>query len=145
MATAPQEFSVGQIVQYTGVYRCHQEVAHIAVCVSRLRTLRQTAPVAAVLLAAFWLGMLNSEVWFLLACLALLVACPAEEWWLASFPADFASGLGHGEETAIVFEGIVSAPGSFGYLGLMRRRVQVCRVLRCDRSRRRSCSRLPWC
>jgi hypothetical protein len=77
--------------------------------------------------------------------LVALLLAGAEEWWKPTFPPEFESGLIDGDESPIVFEGIVTAPGSFGYDRLTRRQVQIVRVLQFDPRRRRRCPYLPYC
>jgi len=120
---------VGQIATYRGVYRPYWEIAHIAVRVSQVRKLPRVAAAAGVLLLFLLLGVIGWTATLAAAGLLVVVALfPAEEWWAPQFPPDVDRRLLEGGVTPIEFDGIVSAPRWYGYMGLMRRTVDVIRV-----------------
>lgn len=128
----------GATATYVGVYRPHWEIAHIAVRVPRgrvsIRRLNFPVFFALAVLAGFVMNRVNlieaSVVVGLFAIVEFsLWMLPNEERWAPQFPAG--SDVGHDETGGpIEFEGVVSAPGSYGHKGMMRRQVEIVRVLR---------------
>jgi hypothetical protein len=121
---------VGQIARYEGTYRPHWEIGHIAVRVARVRKLLAGAVAGLGLFGAFWIGFCGPiEAAVLGGVLVLLLGTPAEEWWSPSFPPGYEGGL-EGEGGPIEFEGIVTRRGWYGHKGIMRRRVEIIRIIK---------------
>jgi hypothetical protein len=129
MAHSVQRPLVGQIARYEGVYRPHWEIGHIGIRVTRTRKLLGGAVPALGFLGAFWLGLIGPiEAAVFTGLLVGLAAMPAEEWWSPAFPPEFEGGLDD-EGGPIEFEGIVTERGRYGHKGVMRRRVEIVRIL----------------
>jgi hypothetical protein len=130
MVRSIQKPLVGKVARYEGVYRPHWEIGHIAVRVSRVRKLFSVAAGTMVLLAFFWLEFGGwVETLIMLGGLCLVAATPSEERWAPRFPPNFEGTLDDGD-TPIEFEGVVTVPGWYGHKGIMRRSVEIVRVLR---------------
>lgn len=129
IARSAQQPVPGRLARYAGVYRPDGGSGHIAVRVARVPTLLACAAAAAALALCGWFGILpwlEAGVFATLLCLVL--AIPSEERWLPCFPPEFQRDLHDGD--TVEFEGIASARGRFGDRGLLRRRVQILRVVR---------------
>ena len=122
----------GRRARYAGVYRLDGATGHIAVRVPRTPTVVACALAALGLALCGWLGILSLlAVAVFATLLAIVLMIPAEERWLPTFALDVPCDLHSGAR--IEFEGIVSAPGRFGHRGVMRRHVQVLRIVRITR------------
>jgi CheY-like chemotaxis protein len=123
---------VGQLVRYVGELGPHWEADCIRVRLSRRSNLLPCGLGAMALLAAYWLGFFTFlEASAVAMLLVVLLAIPPEEWWLPSFPPSFQRDE-HDGGGFLEFEGIVTERGRYGPNGMMRRRVEVVRVLRYD-------------
>jgi len=139
----------GIIKRYIGVYRPHWEIGHIAVRVPRapvsIRSLIFPAFVTLGLISLLWCGIL--EPFVSVAVLALLLCVevgirfmPNEERWTLSISPDCNFGFDYDHGGPIEFEGVVSATGLYGHKGIMPRKVEIVRVVRCRSSRSRPVS-----
>jgi two-component system cell cycle response regulator DivK len=112
----------GRRARYAGVYRLDGATGHIAVRVSRTPTVLGCAVAALGLALCAWLGILSLlAVAVFATLLAIVLAIPAEERWLPTFAPEVLCDL-HG-----------GAPGRFGHRGVLRRHVQVLRIVRVAR------------
>jgi two-component system, cell cycle response regulator DivK len=126
---------IGQLARYEGEYRPHGDIGHVSVRLSRASKLLPCALGALGLLAAFWLGIFTLlETSAVAALLVWLLAMPPEEWWLPSFPPSFQRDPEDGGGF-IEFDGIVTERGRYGHEGMMRRRVEIVRVLHYEPNR----------
>jgi two-component system, cell cycle response regulator DivK len=121
---------IGQLARYEGEYHPHGEIGHVSVRLSRVSNLLLGVLWALGLLATFWLGIFTFlETSVVAALLVFLLTLPPEEWWLPSFPPSFQREP-EDQGGFIEFDGIVTERGRYGHKGMMRRRVEIVRVLR---------------
>jgi hypothetical protein len=146
MATTVQIPVEGRPAVYSGVYRPHWEICHIAVRIPRDWSIvrRLLFPTFVVLgaIASYLAGFLTlTDVGVGIALLAglslIAVLMPNEERWAPHFSPNSGGELDD-LGGPIEFEGIVSPRGKHGHKGCMCRKVEIIRVLRYRNRRQRA-------
>jgi CheY-like chemotaxis protein len=125
--------SARRLARYTGTYQS-RPVGHLVLRLPRVPALIACAVAACAGLASYWLGIVRVvDLGVLAAALGLILAIPHEERWLPFFPPSFKGDLVDG--SVIEFDGVASKRGHYGHGGMMRRTVQIVRMVRSEPNR----------